>query len=200
MRRAATLLLSKAAASSSSCSSSSSSSAAWRVGGRSDAIDSFFVGGGDASSSTTTSSNLFSVLRRSFAIPCNLKLGAVPPPPLIVRYSRGGADAFIELADELEEAVPGLMVEGKEEGDESGGGKEESGGGKGGSGGGNEGSGGGAKSDSRNGSDGGSITQVIAPGGQVLLSASASGKPVVARDVLSALERWQRDQEAPGKK
>ena len=88
-----------------------------------------------------------------------------------MRYSKGGADAFIELADELEEAVPGLMVEGKEdeEGDES------------------------ASSST-------SITEVLAPGGKTTLLAAKKGRPVLARDVLEALGEWQREQEKEGEK
>ena len=56
--------------------------------------------------------------RRSYAIPCNLRLGADPPKPVIVRYGPGLADAFIELADDLEETVPGLVVTGEEENEE----------------------------------------------------------------------------------
>ena len=102
--------------------------------------------------------------RRPFAIPCNLKLGAVPPPPLVVRYSKGGADAFIELADELEEAVPGLMVEGREEEEET-------------------------SPPAKN-----VITEVSAPGGETLLTGT-EGKPVLARDVLEALGKWQEEQQ-----
>jgi len=124
------------------------------------------------STSTSTSSSLFSssLQRRSFAIPCNLKLGAVPPPPLVVRYCKGGADAFIELADELEEAVPGLMVEGREDDEES------------------------SSSSGKN-----VITEISAPGGQTLLSPT-EGKPVLARDVLEALGRWQEEEEERRKK
>lgn len=83
----------------------------------------------------------------------------MPPPPLVVRYSKGGADAFIELADELEEAVPGLMVEGREDEEQA--------------------------------SEKNYITEVLAPGGKTLLAAT-KGKPVLARDVLAALEKWQQ--------
>ena len=94
----------------------------------------------------------------------------MPPPPLVVRYSKGGADAFIELADELEEAVPGLMVEGREEGEES-----------------------------SSSSSGNVIVEVSAPGGKTLLSPT-KGKPVLARDVLEALGKWQEEEERKKKK
>ena len=171
MRRAGTMLLSRAAAASSSAASAPCTRLL--AGGR----DAMIEASSSASSSSTSSSflsfsnNLFLSQRRPFAIPCNLKLGSVPPPPLVVRYAKGGADAFIELADELEEAVPGLMVEGREE--------EEDGGGEGGE----------TASSSAN-----PITEVSAPGGETLLSATA-GRPVLARDVLEALGKWQEEQQ-----
>lgn len=154
MRRATMLLLSRAAAMSSQPSSSSSSSCRRLLA---DAMEA-----SASSSSTSSSFALFLNQRRSLAIPCNLKLGTVPPPPLVVRYSKGGADAFIELADELEEAVPGLMVEGKEDEEEA--------------------------------SKKNSVTEVLAPGGKTLLAVT-KGKPVLARDVLAALEKWQQEEE-----
>jgi hypothetical protein len=180
MRRAATFLLSRASSSASSSSSSSRALLLSGERGRNDVVAA--IGGGACStSSSSTFLPLFSQSnqhllhrgqRRSFAIPCNLKLGAVPPPPLVVRYARGGADAFIELADELEEAVPGLMVEGRE--DEEGGEGDE-----------NKGNGNVRESP---------ITEVLAPGGKTLLAATR-GRPVLARDVLEALGKWQQEQE-----
>ena len=170
MRRAGTLLLSRAAA---AASSPASANCRWLLaaGGRDATIEASWSS--SAATTTTTSSSSTSShhllrsqqQRRSFAIPCNLKLGAVPPPPLVVHYAKGGADAFIELADELEEAVPGLMVEGREdeEGEETSGTKND-------------------------------ITEISAPGGKTLLSPVA-GKPVLARDVLEALGKWQEEEE-----
>lgn len=167
MRRAGAMLFSRAAAS-----SSASAPCRWLLAGGRDAM----IEASSSSATTTstsTSSSLFSssLQRRSFAIPCNLKLGAVPPPPLVVRYSKGGADAFIELADELEEAVPGLMVEGREE----------------------------EEGESSSSSGKNVIVEVSAPGGQTLLS-PAEGKPVLARDVLEALGKWQEEEEEWKKK
>ena len=169
------MLLSRAAAA-----ASSSAPCRWLlVGGRDAMIEaSSSASAMSATATTSTSSSLSSPVssgllrgqRRSFAIPCNLKLGAVPPPPLVVRYSKGGADAFIELADELEEAVPGLMVEGREEGEES-----------------------------SSSSSGNVIVEVSAPGGKTLLSPT-KGKPVLARDVLEALGKWQEEEERKKKK
>lgn len=171
------MLFSRAAAA-----ASSSAPCRWLLAGGRDAMKMIEASSSAMSAATTTStststSSLFSSSglllrgqRRSFAIPCNLKLGAVPPPPLVVRYSKGGADAFIELADELEEAVPGLMVEGREE-DEEG----------------------------EEGSSGNVITEISAPGGKTLLSPTR-GKPVLARDVLEALGKWQEEEEERKKK
>lgn len=65
-----------------------------------------------ATPSTTTNLTIFT---RSFASPCNLRLGAPPPPPPItIRYGPRLVDAFVDLADGIEAAVPGLDVDGDE--------------------------------------------------------------------------------------
>lgn len=66
------------------------------------------------SAPTTPSSYLpFLLPRRAYASPCNLRLGAPPPPPpLTVRYGPRLVDAFVDFADGVEAAVPGLEVDG----------------------------------------------------------------------------------------